>query len=147
MTSCSDNKLQDQVFLRMARQPNLSVLTFAVDLFNLRDNAMRYKGGILTMCGEGHFKGACDVAVALRLYDQFEIKHFCVPLLLLDNSSTLELYLNNSPVNANSLVRFLDDLSTSIFARVFTPGFVLSSITLCNPRHLGVVKKRPTFTV
>ena len=111
LTSCSDDKLQDQVFLRMARQPNLSVLTFAVDLFNLRDNAMRYKGGVLTMCGEGHFKGACDVAVALRLYDQFEIKHFCVPLLLLDNSSTLELYLNNSPVNANSLVRFLDDLS------------------------------------
>ena len=111
LTSCSDDKLQDQVFLRMARQPNLSVLTFAVELFNLRDNAMRYKGGVLTLCGEGHYKGACDAAVALRLYDQFEIKHFCVPLLLLDNSSTLELYLNNSPVSANSLVKFLDDLS------------------------------------
>ena len=89
----------------------MSVLNFAVSLFNLQDNAMRYKGGILTLCDEGHYKGACDAAVALRLYDQFEIKHFCVPLLLLDNSSTLDLYLSNSPDKANSLVRFLDDLS------------------------------------
>ena len=111
VTSFSDVNLEDQVFLRFTRQPNMSVLMFAVSLFNLRDNAMRYKRGVLTLCEEGHYKGACDAAVALTLYDQFEIKHFCVPLLLLDNSSTLELYLNNSPVNANNLVKFLDDLS------------------------------------
>ena len=72
---------------------------------------MRYRGGVLTLCDEGHYKGACDAAVALGLYDQFDIRHFCVPLLLLDNSSTLEQYLINSPIIAKSLVKFLDDLS------------------------------------
>ena len=96
----------------------MSVLMFAVELFDLGDNAMRYRGGVLTLCDEGHYKGACDAAVALGLYDQFNIRHFCVPLLLLDNSSTLEQYLINSPIIATSLVKFLDDLSVDSCVQV-----------------------------
>ena len=109
--SCSETTFQDQVFHRFTRQPNSSVLMLAVSLFNLRDHAERYRSSILTLCREGHYKAACDAAVSLSLFDEFDLKHFCVPLLLLDNCFTLENYVNHSPVAAESFVKFLDDLS------------------------------------
>ena len=107
-----DTSLQDQVFLRFSRQPNVSVLKTAFSLYNLEEHKKRYKSFILQLCQEeGLYKNACDSCVALSLFDEFENQYFVVPLLLLDNSSTLESYSNQSPKAATDLVRFLDNLS------------------------------------
>ena len=106
-----DISLQDQVFLRFSRQTNVSVLKLAFSLFNLEEHKNRYKSFILQLCQEGLYKNACDACVALSLFDEFSIHHFVIPLLLLDNSSTLESYINSSPKAATALVKFLDNLS------------------------------------
>ena len=108
-----DTEVKDQVFQRFTRQHNSSILKLAVTIFNLRKERERYKRPIVDLSTAGHYKAACDVSVALQLYDQYPISVFCVPLLLLDNSSTLESYLSQSPRAAEDMVRFLDSISVS----------------------------------
>jgi len=103
--------LQDQVFLRFSSQPNVSVLKLAVRIFGLTSQKMRYQAAIIRFCQEGNFKKACDLTVALELFDHFDINIFCLPLLLVDKPSTMESYLDHSPKAVDELIKYLDFLS------------------------------------
>ena len=111
LAACADPQLQDQALLRFTRQPNVSVLRLAVSVFDLAARAPRYEPWVARLCAEGQYKAACDAAVCLELHDVFPIHHFCVPLLLQDNCSTMETYLNVSPKAAEKLINFLDNLT------------------------------------
>lgn len=106
-----DQMLQDRVFFKFSKQPSVAILKLAYCVFKLSDTKMRYKRGVIKMCEDGNFKTACDVAVALQLFDQFSIHIFCLPLLLTDKPSTMDTYLEKSPKAVEEMIGFLDYLS------------------------------------
>ena len=103
--------LQDRVFFKFSKQPSVAILKLAIEVFKLTDNKMRYKGAVIRMCEDGNFKTACDVAVALQLFDEFSIHIFCLPLLLTDKPSTMDTYLDRSPKAIEEMIKYLDFLS------------------------------------
>ena len=52
-----------------------------------------------------HCKQACDCACALYLYDAFDARAFCLPLLLEERLTTAEAYLERSPRALSGLMK------------------------------------------
>ena len=68
-----------------------------------------YKPAIEEFCEKDEdYKTACEATVALELFDCFPVRAFCLPLLLLNKATTMEMYLEKSPHAARELVAFLD---------------------------------------
>jgi len=86
-------------------------MTSAFPSFGLIESISRYILPIYTLCQQRDYKGACDSAVGLKLFDKFPISIFCLPLLLLDKPTTMESYLANSPAAVKEMITFLDDLN------------------------------------
>ena len=99
---------QDFVFLRFSRQPSPVAMRAAFLAFSLVKKQC-YKPAIMQFCQEdGDYKTACEAAVALEMFDWFPVGTFCLPLLLLNKATTMEIYLEKSPQAARELVAFLD---------------------------------------
>lgn len=104
-----DLVVQDTAFHRFSRHKNIHVLRTAYRFFRL--SGPRYVSTIQQFANEGDFKRACDCACALELYDVFDARTFCLPLLLEERLNTAESYLERSPTALRGLMRVLDELS------------------------------------
>jgi hypothetical protein len=71
------------------------------------------------MAQAGEFKQSCDCACALGLYDAYDARIFCLPLLLEERLTTAEAYLEHSPQALRGLMRLLDLLEVFIRIRIF----------------------------
>ena len=49
------------------------------------------------------YRKGCTAAIALQLFDEFPIADFCLPLLLCNNTSGMEVYLAGSVLLSNYL--------------------------------------------
>ena len=99
---------QDLVFHRFSRQPSPVAMRAAFLAFSLVGKKC-YKPAIEQFClKDGDYKTACEAAVALEMFDWFPVRTFCLPLLLLNKATTMEVYLERSPQAARELVAFLD---------------------------------------
>ena len=118
---CSE-VIQDHAFFLFTRKTRITeaVLKLVVSNFNLNQKKSKYIQGILQLCQEGLFRNACLMAMILGISDKFHIKHFCIPMVLTNNSKqNLNLqtllsrdgYLLNSKKAAEEMVSFLDKLS------------------------------------
>ena len=77
------------------QQKNATVLKNAFRVFQLVNE--RYEGEVVKMASAGDYKEAADCAVALQLFDHFDIDIFIKPLILADKVNTAEHYLCRSP--------------------------------------------------
>ena len=51
------------------------------------------------------YSKGCSAAVALQLFDEFPISEFCLPLLLGNNTSGMEIYLAGSVLLSLTLLK------------------------------------------
>ena len=105
----------DEALRRLARQPNPSILRLGCQLFQLENCPGRYDQEVYLLVREGGYKAACETAVSLQRF-HFPLETFCLPLLLMGNTSTMENYLDKSPELQSQLLQFLDRLSAGEFA-------------------------------
>ena len=107
-----------------SRHKNATVLRLACCFFQLP--GPRYCPTVLRLAVAGDFKSACDCACALELYDVFDARTFCLPLLLEERLTTAEAYLDRSPRAVRGLMRILDELSDPAANRELLAGLCAS---------------------
>jgi hypothetical protein len=98
-----DLSIQDTAFRRFSRHKNTTVLKTACRFFRL--SGPRYTAAIRQFAAAGEFKQACDCACALELYDVFDARIFCLPLLLEERLTTAEAYFERSPRALGGLMK------------------------------------------
>ena len=104
----------DEAVRRLARQPNPAILRLGCQVFQLELSDGRYDQEVELLVREGSYKAACETAVCLQRF-HFPLETFCLPLLLMGNTSTMENYLDKSPELQSQLVQFLDRLGAGEF--------------------------------
>ena len=104
-----DLHVQDTAFHKFCRHRNTAVLRTACRVFQL--SGPRYHSLIYQLAADGEYKLACDCACALGLFDKFDARSFCLPLLLEERLTTAEAYLEHSPRALRGLMSVLDELS------------------------------------
>jgi hypothetical protein len=114
-----DLSIQDTAFRRFSRHKNTTVLKTACRLFRL--SGPRYTAAIRQFAAAGEFKQACDCACSLELWDVFDARMFCLPLLLEERLTTAEAYLERSPRALGGLMK--GTASRDLFTEFFTLNF------------------------
>ena len=110
-----DLSIQDTAFRRFSRHKNTTVLKTACRLFRL--SGPRYTAAIRQFAAAGEFKQACDCACSLELWDVFDARMFCLPLLLEERLTTAEAYLERSPRALGGLMK--GTASRDLFTKIF----------------------------
>ena len=90
-----DDNVKDMAFqLFLAKKTSLPIMESAFKSYGLIGRR-RYSDAVRDIIRvKRQFKLGCSAAVALQLFDQFPISDFCQPLLLCNDTSTMEAYLD-----------------------------------------------------
>jgi len=104
-----DTAVQDMAFqLFMSKQRSLPVIQSVFISFGLVGRH-RYGDAVRDLIRlKRDYRKGCTAAIALQLFDEFPIADFCLPLLLCNNTSGMEVYLAGSPNAARELLTWLD---------------------------------------
>ena len=103
--------IADEALRRFTRQPSLAILRLACQVFQLSLSPSKCDLQVSQLACEGSYKAACDAAVCLKRF-HFPIEVFCLPLLLMGNTSSMENYLDNCPEGQTEFLQCLDRLSS-----------------------------------
>ena len=130
----------DEALRRLARQPNPSILRLGCQVFQLELSGVggRYDQEVELLVREGGYKAACETAVCLQRF-HFPLETFCLPLLLMGNTSTMENYLDKSPELQSKLLQFLDRLG----AGEFTVSDLIFSYPAVKPSGASKLVSKP----
>ena len=89
-----------QLFL--AKKASLPIMESAFKSYGLI-GCRRYSDAVRDIIRvKRQFKQGCSAAVALQLFDQFPISDFCQPLLLCNDTSSMEAYLDRFVPDSSS---------------------------------------------
>ena len=108
-----DDNVKDMAFqLFLAKKTSLPIMESAFKSYGLI-GCRRYNDAVRDIIRvKRQFKQGCSAAVALQLFDEFPISDFCQPLLLCNDTSTMEAYLDrfvpDSSVICNNRYTILD---------------------------------------
>ena len=89
-----DNNVKDMAFQLFLGKTSLPIMESAFTSYGLI-GCRRYSDAVRDIIRvKRQFKQGCSAAVALQLFDQFPISDFCQPLLLCNDTSSMEAYLD-----------------------------------------------------
>jgi len=114
-----DDDVKDMAFQRfLAKKTSLPIMESAFTSYGLIGRR-RYSDAVRDIIRvKRQFKQGCSAAVALQLFDQFPMSNFCQPLLLCNDTSTMEAYLDRSPKAARQFISWLDGFQESTVEKI-----------------------------
>ncbi|XP_063529874.1 exonuclease mut-7 homolog [Cydia strobilella] len=120
------------IAIRQRNQSFLSLMAKTYQLSTMKETILPIVRSMIT---NDNCKQACQVVIALELFDDISVQELLFPLILQDKSNIIDEYLSECPAQVAPLLQFLDMLLDKNFSiREYVQNYI-EEHNICNIKY------------